>query len=142
MNQRLQQFIQAENINQAQLADSLSVARASVSNILSGRNKPGFDFLESLSRHYPDLNLEWLITGRGRMYKTRAESTLSATSLSDAPIIDELFPTDETLVNPVFEPQIAAQQPIPLSQADIRTEKKIVKILVFFDDGSYQEIIS
>ena len=92
MNQRLQQFIQAENLSQAQFADLLKVARASVSNILSGRNKPGFDFLESLSLHFPDLNLEWLVTGRGRMYKSRTESLPSITSESPVPTDGLLFP--------------------------------------------------
>lgn len=69
MNRRLQQFLEAENISQAQFAETLKVARGSVSHILAGRNRPGYDFLESLALHYPELNLEWLITGRGRMYK-------------------------------------------------------------------------
>ena len=69
MNRRLLQFLQAENITQTQLADILSVARGSVSHILAGRNKPGYDFLESLLLHYPALNLDWLMTGKGRMYK-------------------------------------------------------------------------
>ena len=69
MNRRLLQFLQAENLTQTQFADTLSVARGSVSHILSGRNKPGYDFLESLLLHYPSLNLEWLLTGRGKMYR-------------------------------------------------------------------------
>ena len=68
MNRRLLQFLQAENLTQTQFADTLSVARGSVSHILSGRNKPGYDFLESLLLHYPQLNLDWLLTGKGRMY--------------------------------------------------------------------------
>ena len=66
MNNRLQQFLAAENISQSQFADSIGVARASISHIL----KPGFDFIESMARRYPSLNLEWLITGNGRMYNT------------------------------------------------------------------------
>lgn len=73
MNRRLLQFLQAENITQAQLADTLSVARGSVSHILAGRNKPGYDFLESLLLHYPTLNLDWLMTGRGKMYRSEDE---------------------------------------------------------------------
>ena len=69
MNRRLLQFLQAQNITQAQFADTLSVARGSVSHILSGRNKPGYEFLESLVLHYPALNLDWLLTGKGPMYK-------------------------------------------------------------------------
>ena len=69
MNQRLQQFLAAENLTQAQFAESIGVAKASVSHIISGRNKPGFDFIESMARHYPSLNIEWLVTGKGKMYK-------------------------------------------------------------------------
>ena len=73
MNKRLQQFLSAENISQSQLADTLNVARAGVSHIIAGRNRPGFDFLESMALHYPQLSMEWLLTGKGKMYK---ENTL------------------------------------------------------------------
>lgn len=69
MNKRLLQFLQAENISQSQFADTLGVARGGVSHILSGRNRPGYDFLESLLLHYPSLNIDWIITGKGKMYR-------------------------------------------------------------------------
>ena len=84
MNRRLLQFLQAENITQAQLADTLSVARGSVSHILAGRNKPGYDFLESLLLHYPSLNLDWLMTGRGKMYRTEDDEPSLFTPLQSA----------------------------------------------------------
>ena len=68
MNRRLQQFLAAENISQSQFADTIGVARASISHILAGRNKPCFDFIERTAKHFPELNLDWLITGRGKMY--------------------------------------------------------------------------
>ena len=69
MNKRLQQFLAAENISQSQLADTLGVARAGISHILSGRNRPGFDFLEAMALHFPQVSMDWLLTGKGRMYK-------------------------------------------------------------------------
>ena len=66
MNKRLQQFLSAENISQSQFAEKIGVAKASVSHILSGRNKPGFEFIESMANCYPNLNLDWLIGGKGR----------------------------------------------------------------------------
>lgn len=75
MNERLLKFLSAENITQSQLADTLGVARASISHILSGRNKPGFDFLESIARNYPSLSLEWLVTGRGKMYRSHPDDS-------------------------------------------------------------------
>ena len=70
MNTRFEQFLAAENISQSQFADTIKVARASVSHILAGRNKPGWDFLYSMSKHYPNLNIEWLLNGTGKMYKS------------------------------------------------------------------------
>ena len=81
MDKRLQQFLDAENISQAQLADTLGVARAGISHILSGRNKPGFDFLEAMAVHYPQISMDWLLTGKGRMYKdTAGENPVFAAS--------------------------------------------------------------
>ncbi len=69
MNERLIQFLSAENISQAQFADSINVARAGVSHIVAGRNKPGWDFIINTMNRYPTLNIEWLLTGKGKMYK-------------------------------------------------------------------------
>ena len=86
MNTRLQQFIRAENLSQSQFADAIGVARASISHILAGRNKPGFDFIESMARHFPALNLEWLITGKGKMYKdTISDSPRGASAAVGTP---------------------------------------------------------
>ena len=134
MNTRLLQFLSAENINQSQFADSIGVARASISHILAGRNKPGFEFIENTMKRYPDLNIEWLITGKGKMYKTSAYSP----SLfdDDAPAVDP---------EPVAEPP-AVSEPAPSSLAqkkplNMSSERNISRIIVFYDDNSYQEFI-
>ena len=48
MNDRLKQFLAAENISQAQFADTINVVRASVSHVLSGRNNPSYDFIKAI----------------------------------------------------------------------------------------------
>ena len=83
MNNRLQRFLDAENITQSQLAERLGVAKASISHILAGRNKPGFDFIQSMAQNYPDLNLDWLIAGKGNMYKS--QNSPQAPQLSEEP---------------------------------------------------------
>ena len=124
MNKRLLQFLSAENISQTQFADTIHVARASVSHILAGRNKPGFDFLESMLRHYPNLNPEWLMTGNGRMYKTRFQEDFAPT------------PAQE------MEETAAVTEINDLNEATQVTEEKpyITKILVFYSDGTFTEI--
>ena len=75
MNNRLKQFLAAENITQSQFADKIDVVRASVSHVLSGRNNPSYEFIKAIMANYPSLNIEWLMFGKGKMYKG-AEDTL------------------------------------------------------------------
>ncbi|MBP3342886.1 MAG: helix-turn-helix transcriptional regulator, partial [Bacteroidales bacterium] len=69
MNTRLQQFLTLENLTPARLADILGVQRSGMSHILSGRNKPGYDFIFKLCTKFPHLNANWFITGKGKPYK-------------------------------------------------------------------------
>lgn len=147
MNARLQQFLVAENISQAQFAETIGVARASISHILSGRNKPGFDFLESMIRHYPNLNFEWLLTGRGKMYTTaQSAPEPPATQISPVSSSDEGNLFDE----PEYPASTPAEPPTPRPSTFSRNidnnsrkstnQRVISKIIVFYSDGSYQEL--
>lgn len=69
MNNRLQQFLDLENISPARLADTIGVQRSGLSHILSGRNKPSYDFIIRLLAKFPHINSEWLLTGKGKPYK-------------------------------------------------------------------------
>lgn len=147
MNRRLQQFLAAENISQAQFAETIGVARASVSHILAGRNKPGFDFLESMIRHYPDLNFEWLLTGRGKMYE-RAKSASEAPVEANTPLPDSdenwLSGADETRQTALplassTKPDIYSDTKDSIEQT-IVNQRSISKVIIFYSDGSFQEL--
>lgn len=143
MNKRLEQFLKAENISQSQFADSIGVARASVSHILAGRNKPGFDFIQSMARQYPAINLEWLILGKGRMF---SDKSYSSTLPFDENERQDDSPANvhEAVSHP--EPAAAPQKIEPKAIAsDIQTQntdtkRTITKIIVFFSDDTYQEL--
>ena len=69
MNRRLQQLLGLENITPAKLAEKIGVQPSGISHILSGRNKPSYDFINKLLLHFPSISAEWLITGKGKPYK-------------------------------------------------------------------------
>jgi transcriptional regulator with XRE-family HTH domain len=151
MNQRLQQFLSAENISQAQFADSIDVARASVSHVLAGRNRPGYDFIRSIAEHYPKLNLEWLITGKGKMYKqdspavAPAPSPLPATAepaTADSLFGDSSFATEEKEEDiPASPVKAAPGAPETAPVKDLpAASRSISRIIVFYDDNTYQEL--
>ncbi len=62
-------FLNREQLSYARFAEIIGVQPSSISHILSGRNKPGFDFIEKFLRHYPMVNADWLIMGKGNMLK-------------------------------------------------------------------------
>lgn len=150
MNFRLQQFLSAENITQAQFADEIGVARASVSHILAGRNKPGFDFIANMSRHYPFVNLEWLINGKGKMYKDGRTGPEPAALPSEGQLFETELPKEtapapepkpekvpDSTIQVIDKEQIKPNQPKVIVQPSAR---RIVRIVVFYDDNSYQEL--
>lgn len=69
MNARLGKFMREENITAAKLAEILQIQPSSISHLLSGRNKPNFDFIARILKMFPDLNPDWLINGDGSMHR-------------------------------------------------------------------------
>lgn len=70
MKDRIVKLMDHYRISPAQLADNMGVQRSSISHILSGRNKPSFDFLIKLLENYSEINAEWMVLGKGNMIKT------------------------------------------------------------------------
>ena len=150
MNTRLQQFLSAENISQSQFADTLGVARANISHIMAGRNKPGYDFICNLMRSYPTLNIEGLLLGKGKMYsKTpsiveeveepqlfspRTEETFDNTS-SESLFSAAPAPAPPQQQNPVQEETPSSEQETPRSD-----QHKIIRVLALYEDGTWKEI--
>ena len=99
MHTRLKNWMESEGLKSSQLADNIGVNRATISHILSGRNKPSIDFLQKLLSAYSNLNANWLITGIGYM-STKKEAK------------------------------------------EVKSCKKIGKVVVFYDDNSFDEVNS
>ena len=97
MHERLKNWMGIEGLKSSALADSIGVNRATISHILSGRNKPSIDFLEKLLNVYPNINANWLISGIGYMLDN-------------------------------------------MEQKEVLVSKKIGKVVVFYDDNSFEEV--
>ena len=57
-----------EKLTAGAFAESIGVAQATISHILGPRNKyPSTEVILRLHQRYNDINLEWLLTGKGNM---------------------------------------------------------------------------
>lgn len=145
MNTRLKQFLAAENITQAQFADSINVVRASVSHVLSGRNNPSFDFIKAMMNKYPRLNIEWLMFGKGKMYKEQppASRQIEEDRLFPSEEPDTLFSVPDSVHEPEEYPAIASSNELIDLNDTVQhsvIQRKVIKVIIMFDDGTFQEM--
>ena len=68
MLERIKIWMNKINISQTNLAENIGVNKATISHIMSGRNKPSIDFFIKLKEYYTDLDLNWIISGQKTSY--------------------------------------------------------------------------
>lgn len=158
MQERLKQFLHAENITPSQFADYLGVQRSGVSHILAGRNKPGFEFIERMLHRYPALNADWLITGKGKMYKNplspdggsspSAEQIPGATagpSSETGSLFNDIPAEPKTIIDSNIEAfdnpptQKVLVQNLPQPEKETKSSSAIQKIIVLYTDNTFVE---
>lgn len=119
---RLQVILEYYDISAAAFADAIDVGRSSISHIISGRNKPSLDFVLKIVQTYPEVELYWLLNGKGSF---PASSTHKATKA--IPSVKEKEPQDQKLAVPDAN--------ILNGRSDGRVIKKIV---IFYQDGGFE----
>lgn len=146
-------LLENEQLSSSKFADVIGVQRSSVSHILSGRNKPSFDFLQKTLRAFPALNADWLILGEGDMYEGTVSSF--ADGLFDQGIKPETENDAQSAVTGVRLGAEASSEPrnsddirvkgapgseISTSEHDIQAgqAKRITRVIMFYDDNSFR----
>jgi transcriptional regulator with XRE-family HTH domain len=111
---RLKKILQHHQLTASQFADQVGVQRSSISHILSGRNKPSLDFILKVTNKFTDVDIYWLLNGKGTFPKE------SQKEVTTTPSPSTLFSTPE-----ISSPKSASKQ--------------IHKIVVFYTDGTFDE---
>jgi transcriptional regulator with XRE-family HTH domain len=108
--ERIKKILEHHALTASLFADKIGVQRSSISHILSGRNKPSLDFILKITTAFPDVDIYWLLNGKGTYPKAQKAT------------------------------------PPPLSTAEEHTvsttaigSKRITKIVVFYEDGTFEE---
>lgn len=144
-SQQLQQIMSHFGLGTTEMADRISVPKATISHLISERNKPSLEFIMKLHTTFPTLNLEWLIYGREPFLQTTEKT----------PPLSDSIPLFEAL--PAEEPEQQRYKPEPgkdlkentaenishieekiLSSPIAESLKRIEGIVVFYSDGSFK----
>jgi len=134
MKERIQKILTSEGIQPTKFAEIIGVQRSSISHILSGRNKPSFDVIQSILHKFPKLNSEWLILGTGDMYKRPIQ-----TSLFDLKQEITEQNTTKTPIESNLNEKSTTIQTEPKAIENRVNEKEIERVVVFFKDKTFTE---
>lgn len=152
MKERLLLLLESEHLSSSKFADLIGVQRSSVSHILSGRNKPSFDFMQKTLKAFPALNADWLILEEGDMY----EGTVSSTSnnifdkteaglisekgehtLSDASEIENSGDNASNPANISLQDRYRSEKELTNEAESKQEKKRISRVILFYDDNSF-----
>lgn len=135
MVDRLELILKTKGLSPAQLADAIGVKRSGVYHIMNGRNKPGLDFITKLLGHFPEVNPDWLILGKGSMVKKQELSMVEESLINNPqmPISQQNNSSDqEKLPDPKRISYSGKKVPK-------KTDKEVVRIVVFYNDNTFRE---
>ncbi|EPR69741.1 hypothetical protein ADIWIN_4016 [Winogradskyella psychrotolerans RS-3] len=121
---RLQKVIDYYSESASSFAEKIGVQRSSISHILSGRNKPSLDFVMKVLHSYPEVELYWLMNGKG--------------DFPSQPKTSE--PTHPTITETKPKPQIPKPNSTPVlgSRSSSDSDSEIDKIVIFYKDGTFK----
>ncbi len=116
---RLQKVITHYDESAASFAEKIGVQRSSISHILSGRNKPSLDFVMKVLHAYPEVELYWLLNGKGHF---PSSSPKPSTLFTDVQHV-------ATSKNETTTPE---------SSSESISTSEIEQIVIFYKDGSFK----
>ena len=116
INERIRMIIESHQLTAGAFAERIGVQRSNVSHVLSGRNKPSFEFLEKIMLAFPRVSAQWLLTGKQLPNGVELEQVVPKSSNIN----------EDTNVNLKGVKNVT----------DVNS-KRVVKMVVFYDDFTF-----
>lgn len=159
---RLKEFINHESVAITQFADNCKIPRPTLSQLLNGRNKKVSDeLITKIHEAYPQLSVLWLMFGEGSMLHEESIQPSAPQNNSFFGFESAKLPLDENIASPIeFEKnhpeneiensddptsstQSTSESPseTPTISFNPYNKKRIVNIIVYYDDNSFESFI-
>ena len=143
---RLEIILDYYSLNASSFADKIGVQRSSLSHLLSGRNKPSLDFILKILEVYPEVDLYWILNGKGTFPKNvfaaekrenQAEEVFkqnTPTLLAEEKISNNLFSETQ---NPINRNALETEKMINKNTKEAFSGE-VEKIVFFYKNGTFK----
>lgn len=149
-SKQLQKIMHHFGLSTTELADKILVPKATISHLISERNKPGLEFIMKLHTTFPTLNLEWLIYEKEPFLVTEIHQKTIEKNQNETDVLDEILEIET--VNEIenkdqSENQKEEIEPKNINQNITENPKNILSfqskeidcIVIFYNDGSFKK---
>jgi predicted transcriptional regulator len=123
-SKRLQKILDFYGVTATSFSEKIAFNRSTISHLLSGRNKPSLEFVMKVLQTYPEVDLYWLLYGKGSFPTplNKVSTQIKTTSKqNEIPVIDA--------ENSVFE-NIAIKN---------SNTSAIERIILCYKDGTFKQ---
>lgn len=139
---RLEIILDYYSINASAFADKIGVQRSSLSHLLSGRNKPSLDFILKILDVYPEVDLYWILNGKGNFPKNNDGVVTDSESINSFTPISEPVNSKPVIAEDLFSAVTTELKTTPAkSSSEVfqnLLEDEIEKIVFFYKDGTFK----
>lgn len=149
-SKQLQKIMHHFGLSTTELADKILVPKATISHLISERNKPSLEFIMKLHTTFPTLNLEWLIYEKEPFLVTEIHQKTIEIDQNKTDVLDEILEIET--VNEIeneneSENQKEEIEPKNINQNITENPKNILSfqskeidcIVIFYNDGSFKK---
>ena len=145
---RLEIILDYYSLNASSFADKIGVQRSSMSHLLSGRNKPSLDFVLKILDVFPDVDLYWILNGKGSFPKNEEEIVNSKTENNvetekpSAPISPNENLISKDLFSEMNKTELPEKRIAQDKNPNLNSEEgEIEKIVFFYKNGTFKVYI-
>lgn len=136
---RLETLMDHFGMNASSFADKIGVQRSSISHLLSGRNKPSLDFVMKIMDLFPEVNMYWILNGKGNLLKDEVdflERSPVEKKENHTPILNQNSPSEKKLEQ---ETEVVISKNNPSEMQNLKADSDILKIVFFYMDGTFKD---
>jgi transcriptional regulator with XRE-family HTH domain len=128
-SKRLKEVLEYYQLSASAFAEKINVQRSSISHLLSGRNKPSLDFVLKVLQTFDEVELYWLLNGKGTFPKKEKKLTYASS----------LFPEEQKKLSNIEENDNTETSNLPIDSLITSNNKSnIEKIVIFYKNGTFK----
>jgi len=141
MKKRIEKIMEENSLSASQFADKIGVPRSGLSHVLKGRNNPSLDYVLKIIDSFPDVDSNWLLTGKIVEKKDNSDNLKEDMEKENSKFLLENDNILKSKENNTEIMQDIKEEDIPYYNTSQQKEipKEVDKIVVFYKDGSFKE---